>query len=458
MRQYDAIVVGGGPGGYACALRLAKNGRKTALIERDRLGGTCLNRGCIPIKSLLGSAAAVRTLTRGGEFGFSVDHIAVDYGKALSRSKAVVDKLVGGVEGMMRGAGVDVIYDTARFTAPGMLATPESGSFSARDIVIATGSQAVHLPQLEGLGASLLSPQDALNLDAVPKRAVIVGAGAIGMEFAYLWSVYGCKVTVVELAERILPAFDAEVSAFVCRELKKQGIEFLTGATAESAANCSGGIAVTVRTAAGIGAVEAEKMLVSAGITPLTKGIGLEKAGAGTDRRGYVPVNPHMRTGADGVYAIGDVTGLLPLAHTASAQALVAADAICGKDTEELDYGIIPRCVYCVPEAAMTGRTEEQLKAENIPYHIGKYYFNANGKAMGEGEANGFVKVLTAKDTGEILGVHMAGPHVSELIPQGTILMRYEITADEVERIVYPHPTLSEVVMEAVGMAASEPD
>lgn len=450
MKLYDAIVIGGGPGGYVCAIRLAQNGIKTALIEAQHLGGTCLNWGCIPTKSLIQNASVIDLLTKGNTFGFTVpgEGPSVDYNAAFLRSRSVVQRLRSGVEYLIQKNKIDLISDTAKLIGPNTVETLEHGSLQANHIVLATGSSARLFPDFQKDDARILTARTALELTEVPKKAVIVGAGAIGVEFAYIWNCYGCDVTLVEMMDAVLPSCDNQLSEFARQSLEKSGIHVLTGAKVESVSTDPDAVRLTVTKQGKETVLDCDHVLAATGITPNTAHIGLEQVGIKTER-GFVIVDDNMATNLPGVYAIGDITGKLALAHTASAQGLLAADRIAGLPTEPICYEQIPKCVYCLPEIADIGLSEEECRAKKIPIKIGFFPFSANGKAIAMGETEGFIKIIENAETGGIIGVHMAGPHVTELISQCVPLMKLEITAEELCEAIYPHPSLSEAFWEA---------
>ena len=465
--SYDVVVIGGGPGGYVAAIRAAQLGQKVALVEREFLGGVCLNIGCIPTKSLLRNAEIANILTgESKDFGFSFENLKLDYGVAQKRSRQVSDRLVKGVGFLMRKNKVDVYQGTATLKsatqievkatadAPAVNGQKYDGLIEAKNIIIATGHHPRSLPGMAPDGKRIITYREALFLTTAPKRIVVVGAGAIGMEFAYVFRAYGAEVTVIEMLPHVLPLEDEETAAEVAKAFKKQGIKTLVNTRTEGVEPTDAGVRVRVKDQ-GTNAeqtIEADMVLVAVGVAPNTEGIGLEAAGVQTDKRGFITVDEYLRTNVPGVYAIGDVTGKLLLAHVGSAQGIVAAETIAGHETRPLrdvDYAFMPRCTYCKPQVASLGYTEAQAREKGYEIKIGKFPFVANGKALGLNEKEGFVKIIADAKYGEILGAHLVGPEVTELLPELVLARTWELTTEEIARTVHAHPTLSEALMEA---------
>lgn len=450
MKKYDAVVIGGGPGGYVAAIKAAQLGKNVAVVEKEHLGGTCLNWGCIPMKSLIRNAEIIESLHQGGVYGFEISGVKADYAIAQQRSRQVSERLARGVGYLMKKNGIDVITDEAVLKKDRSVALKNSGEALAADnVIIAAGAQPARLPMADYSSPSVLDSKKALALTKAPKSVCIVGGGAIGLEFASVWSAYGAKVTIIELMDRLLPCEDADVSAAVRKVYESRGVAVLTGTAVSAIDARSGG--VTVR--AGDNTVECEYVLISAGVRPA---FAPGDSGVKTDAKGYIAVDDAMRTNIPGVYAIGDVTGKLALAHTASAQGIIAAKAISGVKTEPLDYRNIPRCTYGIIETASAGITEGQAKQQGIDYVTGLFPLSANGKTLTMGRSDGFVKVIAGRKHKEVLGVHMAGPHVTEMIAGAAGLLKLEATLDELAEIVHPHPTVSEALMEAAHVALGE--
>lgn len=455
---YDVVVIGAGPGGYVCAIRSAQLGLKTAIIEKQWLGGVCLNVGCVPSKALLKNAEVVHTLReRGKEFGFSLENLQVDYSVAFNRSRQVSGRLTKGVGILMKKNNIDVHMGSAVLTGKDTIqVTAEDGQVSelkAKNIVVSTGSHTAMIPGLKADGKQVVTYQEAILQDRNPESVIIIGAGAIGIEFATVWGSYGSKVTIVEMLPRILPLEDEESSAELARAFKKRKIEMLTATRVLGIETTGNGVRVRVSGEGGEQTLEAEQALVAIGFKPNTAGIGLENAGVKLTERGFIQIDDRMATNVAGIWAIGDVTGQLLLAHVASAQGIVCAENIAGVETVKLDYRMMPRAVYSSPQVASFGYTEAQAIEAGYEIKVGRFPFIANGKALGLGESAGFAKIITDVKYGEILGAHMVGPDVSELLPELTLAQRMELTSAEIARNVHAHPTLSEAVMEAAEAA-----
>lgn len=458
---YDLVVIGGGPGGYVAAIRAAQAGLRAALIERDALGGICLNWGCIPSKALLQSADVLETIRHAADFGISVDGVHADYGAALARCQRVIAAQVNGLNYLMRKHRIDVVQGTGRFLAWDRIAvTGGSGGnreLRTRATIIATGSRVRPLPGVAIDGRYVFSAQEVWREATLPRSILIVGAGAIGMEFATVYRAYGCDVTLVEYLPRIIPLEDEAVSAQLTKNLTRRGIQIMTGTRVDRAEIIDGAVtvhlsAVTAPAQGGNAvpprSIRVDRVLVGAGFLPNSEGLGIEDLGVATER-GYIVVDDAMETTVSGVYAIGDVTGKLPLAHVASAQAEVAVEAILGQNPAPLDYAAMPRCIYGSPQVASMGQTEAQARASGRDIRVGTFPFRPNGKAMALGETEGWAKIISDARTGEILGSHLIGPDVTELIAEIVVARTLESTPTELARAVHPHPTLTEVIAEA---------
>ncbi len=464
--SYDVVIIGGGPGGYVAAIRAAQLNQKVAIVEREFLGGVCLNIGCIPTKSLLRNTEIVNLLGEGKDYGFAFENLTVDYAVAQKRSRQVSDRLVKGVQFLMKKNKVDVYQGTGRLrsatqvevtsmpSAPAVNGQKFDGVLNAKNIIIATGARPRSLPGMTIDGAKIITSRQALELTAVPKRLVVVGAGAIGMEFAYVFRSYGADVTVIEMLPHVLPLEDDDTAAEVAKAFKKQGIKTLVNTRTEGVDLTADGVTVRVKDQASGAeqAIAADTVLVAIGVAANSDGLGLDAAGVQTDKRGFIPVNETMRTNVPGVYAIGDVTGKLLLAHVASAQGIVAVETIAGHEArpiKDADYAFMPRCTYCKPQVASLGYTEAQAREKGYEIKIGKFPFIANGKALGLNEKDGFIKIIADAKYGEILGAHLVGPEVTELLPELALAHTWELTTEEIAHTVHAHPTLSEALMEA---------
>jgi dihydrolipoamide dehydrogenase len=452
------VVIGAGPGGYVCAIRAAQLGLKTAIVDKQWLGGVCLNVGCIPSKALLKNAEVAHTLReRSKEFGFSFENLRLDYSVAVKRSRQVSERLTRGVAFLMKKNNIAVYMGSARLSARDTVVVTDkdgkSSELKAKNIVIATGASVAVPAAWPVDGEKVVTYLEAILQEKRPESAIIIGAGAIGVEFATIWSAYGSKVTIVEMLPRLLPLEDEEISAELKKAFEKRGIQCLTGHKVEAVEATATGARVTVSAEGQTQVLEAEQALVAIGFRPNSRNLGLEEVGVAVDARGFILVDEHMATNVPGIWAIGDVTGKLMLAHVASAMGIVCAESIAGVETVTLDYRMMPRATYCQPQVASFGLTEAQARAEGYEVKVGRFPFQANGKALGLGESGGFVKIISDARYGEILGAHMIGPEVTELLPELTLAQRMELTPAEIARNVHAHPTLSEVLMEAAHAA-----
>lgn len=450
MADYDVVVIGAGPGGYVAAIRAAQLGMSTAVIEDDNVGGVCLNWGCIPSKSLLRNAEVLELVKNAGDYGISVGEIDYDYGKAIDRSRQVVRRLTGGVGSLLRKNGVEHISGRATLSSANAIAIDGSErAISADNVIIATGARARHIPGIPVDGETVLTSREAIVLREVPRRIVIVGGGAIGVEFADIYHSYGAEVMIVEMLPRLVPLEDEEISQQLERVFRRRGIEYKTGAMVKSVAVSDDAATVAVTDSDGNETeVECDKVLVAIGVQGNSEDIGLGAAGVDTDR-GFILVDDEMRTNVAGVYAIGDVTGKLPLAHVASAQGVTAAEAIAGLNPMPLDYTLMPRATYCRPQIASFGLTEQQASDAGYSYKVGRFPMAASGKALAMGESTGMVKLVVDNEVGELLGAHMIGPEATELLGEVGLSRLLEGTTTELGWLVHPHPTISETIKEA---------
>ena len=461
MLEYDVVVIGAGPGGYVCAIRAAQLGKKTAIIDRQWLGGVCLNVGCIPSKALLRNAEIAHLLRHGGkDFGFEVQGLKLDFPAAVRRSRQVAERLVKGVGFLMKKNKIDVHMGTAVFIDAHTVEVAAAGEktlLTAKDIVIATGASPMMIPGVQADGKNVLTYLDAIVQERLPKSAVVIGASAIGCEFATVWNSYGVEVTLVEMLPRVAPLEDEEISQELAKAFTKRGVRVMAGTKVEGIEAGSAGVKVKVAGSEGASTIEAEQALVAIGVKPNTQGLGLEKIGVKTSPRGMVEIDDRMATNVAGVWAIGDVTGKLMLAHVASAMGIVAAEHIAGAETVRLDYESMPRAIYSQPQVASFGLTEAQAKERGLQVKVSRFPFQANGKALGMGDYAGWVKLVTEAAHGEILGAHLIGPEVTELLPELTLARMFELTPAEIGRNVHAHPTLSEVLMEVAHAAEGHP-
>ncbi|WP_044398449.1 dihydrolipoyl dehydrogenase [Lacinutrix sp. Hel_I_90] len=454
MSKYDIIVLGSGPGGYVTAIRASQLGFKTAIIEKESLGGVCLNWGCIPTKALLKSAQVFEYLKHASDYGLTVKEYDKDFDAVVNRSRNVADGMSKGVQFLMKKNKIDVINGFGKLKA-GKKVTVDGTEYSADHIIIATGARSRELPNLPQDGEKVIGYREAMTLKTQPKKMIVVGSGAIGVEFAYFYNAMGTEVTVVEYLPNIVPVEDEDVSKQLERSFKKSGIKIMTNAEVTSVDTSGKGVKATVKTKKGEEVLEADLVLSAVGIKTNIEGIGLEDVGIAVDRD-KILVNDYYQTNIPGYYAIGDVTPGQALAHVASAEGILCVEKIAGQHVEALDYGNIPGCTYASPEIASVGLTEKQAKEQGLDIKVGKFPFSASGKASASGAKDGFVKVIFDAKYGEWLGCHMIGAGVTDMIAEAVLGRKLETTGHEVLKAVHPHPTMSEAVMEAVADAYGE--
>ncbi|HEX6807021.1 MAG TPA: dihydrolipoyl dehydrogenase, partial [Gemmatimonadaceae bacterium] len=457
MASYDVIFIGGGPAGYVGAIRCAQLGLSTAVVEREGLGGTCVLWGCIPAKALLESASLAVHVQHGEAFGVTAGDVKLDYGVAMKRSRAVSQQNSKGVEFLFKKHKITWIKGTARLAGKKSVAVKnadgkEETHEAKKAIVISTGSRVRGLPQvgLELNKTTVLSSDEVLVLERAPKTMAVIGAGAVGCEFADVFSAFGTQVTLIEVLPSLLPLEDAEVSAELARSFKKRKIDVVTGAKIGSAKVGKDSVTLTIDVKGESKTLTVEKVLVAAGRAPNVDTIGLKEAGVQLTERGFIKIDARMATTADGIYAIGDVAGPPMLAHKGSREGIVFAETLAGVEhVQSMNYGNVPNATYCHPEVASVGATEQQLKDKNVAYKVGKFPFSANGRARTAGETEGFVKILADPKYGEILGAHIIGAHATELIHELVVARENELTIEEVDLAIHAHPTLSEAIAEA---------
>ncbi len=455
QQTYDIAIIGAGPGGYVAAIRAAQLGLKVAVIEREHLGGICLNWGCIPTKALLRSAEVIHLAQRGKEFGFTIKELEIDLAKIVKRSRSVSRRLANGVGYLLKKNRVTVIDGEAKLKAKGLIGVVKDGKaladVAAKHIILATGARARIFPHLQPDGERIWTYKQALVPDELPKSLLVIGSGAIGIEFASFYNALGTKVTVVEIMDRVLPVEDKEISAIARKSFEKQGMGILTGASVEKLSKDSNGVTATIKLKDGkTQRLSTERVILAVGISPNTENLGLEALGVKTDR-GHVVTDKWCRSNVDGIYAIGDITAPPWLAHKASHEAIICVEKIAGvKDVHPLDPAKIPGCTYCTPQVASIGISEAKAKEQGIDVRIGRFAFQANGKAVALGEPEGMIKTIFDARTGELLGAHMIGAEVTELIQGYGIAMNGELTEAELMHTVFAHPTLSEMMHESV--------
>lgn len=458
--NYDIIVIGSGPGGYVTAIRAAQLGMKTAVVEKESLGGVCLNWGCIPTKALLKSANVFEYINHASDYGISVKDSKADFGAMVERSRGVANGMSNGIQFLMKKNKIDVIKGTGKVLKGKKVAvTDDKGKTTEytadKGLIIATGARSRQLPNLPQDGERIIGYREAMTLKKQPKKMVVVGSGAIGVEFAYFYNAIGTEVTVVEYLPNIVPVEDADVSKQLEKSLKKQGIKVMTGSSVESVDTSGKTNKVKIKTAKGEEVVECDVVLSAVGIEANIENIGLEDVGIVTDK-GRILVNDYFQTNIPGYFAIGDVIPGPALAHVASAEGIICVEKLAGHHPEPLDYGNIPGCTYCSPEVASVGMTEQQAKDKGLKIKVGKFPFSASGKASAAGAKDGFVKLIFDEQYGELLGGHMIGANVTEMIAEIVAIRKLETTGEELIKTVHPHPTMSEAVMEAAAAAYGE--
>jgi dihydrolipoamide dehydrogenase len=456
---YDLIVLGSGPGGYVAAIRASQLGMKTAIVERESLGGICLNWGCIPTKALLKSAQVFEYLNHASDFGIKVGSVDHDFGAIVSRSRGVADKMSKGVDFLMKKNKIDVIMGSGKLLAPGKLeVTDDKGKKStveAKSIIVATGARSRQLDHIQQDGKKIIGYREAMTLPKQPKKMVIMGSGAIGSEFAYFYQAMGTEVTLIEFLPNIVPVEDEEVSKQLGRSFKKMGMKVMVDSAVQSVDTSGKGCKVTVKTKKGEEVIDCDIVLSAVGIAANIEGIGLEDLGIATDK-GKIVVDDYYATNIPGIYAIGDCVPGPALAHVASAEGITCVEKIAGQNPEPIDYGNIPGCTYCSPEVASVGMTEKAAKEAGIDIKVGKFPFSASGKASAAGHNEGFVKLIFDAKYGELLGGHMIGYNVTEMIAEIVSIRKLETTGHEIIKTVHPHPTMSEAIMEAAAAAYDE--
>ena len=458
--NYDIIVVGSGPGGYVTAIRASQLGLKTAIVEKESLGGICLNWGCIPTKALLKSANVYEYLTHAKDYGITVSDASADFDAIIARSRGVANGMSTGIQFLMKKNKIDVIKGHGTVLAGKKVeVTAEDGSktvYSAdKAIILATGARSRKLPNLPQDGKKIIGYREAMTLPEQPKKLVVVGSGAIGVEFAYFYNALGTDVTIIEFQSNIVPVEDEEVSKQLEKSFKKAGIKVMTKSAVESVDTSGAGCKVSVKTEKGIEVLECDVVLSAAGVETNIENIGLETVGIATDK-GRVLVNEYYQTNIPGYYAIGDIVPGPALAHVASAEGIICVEKIAGHHPEPLDYGNIPGCTYCSPEVASVGLTEKAAKEKGLDIKVGKFPFSASGKASAAGAKDGFVKLIFDAKYGELLGAHMIGANVTEMIAEIVAVRKLEVTGEALIKTVHPHPTMSEAVMEAAAAAYGE--
>jgi len=460
-KEFDVCVIGTGPGGYVAAIRASQLGFKTAVVEKRFLGGVCLNIGCIPTKALLRSAEVFESISHASDYGVDVKEFSANFEGMVKRSRKVADKMSKGVQFLMKANKIEVLNGTGVFKSNKELTVQdekgkETETVKAKHFIIATGARPRQLPNLEIDGKMIIDSEQAMQLEKQPKKMVIIGAGAIGVEFAYFYNAIGTEVTLVELQKTLVPVEDEDIGKELAKIYKKKGMNILTESSVEKVEKKGKGVKVTIKTKKGSEEVEADLVLSAVGVTGNIEDIGLEKAGVETEKGSIKVDKSTYKTTADGIYAIGDVIGAPWLAHKASHEGVVLAEMLAGKKPNPVNYNNIPGCTYCEPQIASVGFTEKQAKEEGYDIKVGKFPFSASGKAAGLGHEEGFVKVIFDEKYGEWLGCHIIGSHVTELIAEAVVARDLETTGHEIISAVHPHPTMSEAIMEAAAEAYGE--
>lgn len=458
--SYDIIVVGSGPGGYVAAIRASQLGMKTAIVERESLGGICLNWGCIPTKALLKSANVFEYINHAKDYGITVKGGEADFGAMIERSRGVANGMSGGIQFLMKKNKIDVLNGTGVLKSGKKVAVTDADGktteyAASKGVIIATGARSRQLPNLPQDGKKVIGYREAMSMKTQPKKMVVVGSGAIGVEFAYFYNAIGTEVTIVEYLPNIVPIEDKDVSKELTKSFKKAGIKIMTESSVESVDTSGKGCVVSVKTAKGEEKIECDVVLSAVGIEANVENIGLEDLGIVTDK-GRILVNDYYQTNIPGYFAIGDVLPTAALAHVASAEGIICVEKIAGHDPEPLDYGNIPGCTYCSPEIASVGMTEEAAKAAGHEIKVGKFPFSVSGKASAAGTKEGFVKLIFDAKYGELLGGHMIGANVTEMVAELVAVRKLETTGHELIKTVHPHPTMSEAIMEAAAAAYDE--
>ena len=449
MAEYDLIVIGSGPGGYVAAIRAAQLGMKTAIVEKSEIGGVCLNWGCIPSKALIRNAEIVNLLGRADEFGIELSGISYDFGKAIDRSRKVVKKLTNGVEFLLKKNNVDCFQEKAVLEDINTVNLINADKkLTGNNIIIASGARPRDIPNLTIDRKIVITSREALEFKNVPERVVIIGGGAVGVEFGYVYSQYGAEVTIVELEPRIVPSEDKEISSYLQKSLEKYGIKVKTNTRFEKIQVENDEATITIVEDGESTVIKAGRVLVAVGMTGNIERLGLENIGIEVNK-GYINVDANMQTNKQGIYAIGDVTGKMLLAHVASAQGVYAVEHIMGNTPASIDYDLMPRAIYCHPQVASFGLTETQAREKGYEINVGKFPFSASGKAIAMAETDGMIKIVAEKEIGDILGVHMIGSEVTELLGEIGMARMLESTTEELGWLTHPHPTISEVIKEA---------
>ncbi|MBT2687022.1 dihydrolipoyl dehydrogenase [Bacillus sp. ISL-47] len=460
-QEYDLVILGGGTGGYVAAIRASQLGLKTAIVEKGKLGGTCLHKGCIPSKALLRSAEVFATAKHSEDFGVVTRDVSINFGKVQERKNKIVDQLHKGVQHLMKQGKIDVFEGTGRILGPSIF-SPMPGTISVemnngdenemlipKNVIVATGSRPRSLPGLDIDGQLVMTSDEALALEEIPSSIIIVGGGVIGIEWASMLSDFGADVTVLEYADRIIPTEDKEISKEMQRLMKKKGVKIVTGAKVLPETLQKGeGVTISAEVKGSQKEFSAEKLLVSVGRQANVEGIGIENTEIQIEK-GFITTNEYFQTKESHIYAIGDVIGGLQLAHVASHEGIVAVEHIAGQNPSPIDYSLVSKCIYSAPEAASVGLTEDEAREKGLNVKTGKFSFRAIGKALVFGESDGFVKIVADKDTDDILGVHMIGPHVTDMISEAGLARVLDATPWEVAHTIHPHPTLSEAIGEA---------